>query len=399
MKTWLLCVLLLLSAAARPVYAVEQFEGVQYTLPTGWVTARQEGALIVRPGDATDDAALMLLLTAPTSLNGKSFRAWFDDSLAASAGGSKAILTEGQVMAQRVGALERLSTARAVQYGGGPTRVELYYAVSADDRAVMLMGVISSQSALDRYGASLRSFFDSLSLPDARAAAGAPAPAPAVEAPGGESVVRSGLVGGKPQGLFIGVSVLSGNPVFLLFLERGRFTDRLPPQGLNSIDWDALVKDFPNSTGQWSVVNERLTLRWRNGGVWEDAIVPTTTGMRFNGKGYSAAATVDLARTAGRFEGAQSTAWLNPGGGGPSLTRSTTITLDGKGGFTFDSATGGDVGNAVAFGSAAFSGTVSSMAYEAIFRLRNGRVVSASAVRFPDDDAFILNGTYYQRKP
>jgi len=25
--------------------------------------------------------------------------------------------------------------------------------------------------------------------------------------------------------------------------------------------------------------------------------------------------------------------------------------------------------------------------------------VSASAVRFPDDDAFILNRTYYQRKP
>ena len=398
MKSTLLSVLLLMTAAICQAESLQHDEGVRFTLPTGWAAARQEGSLVLRPSEAADDASVVLLLSPPTALNGRSFRAWFDDHLAANAASSTVVLRSGEVIRQKAGAIERLSTARAVRHGGVAAGGEMLHAVSADDRAVMAMAVTGSQSSFERHGADLHRNFDSLALLAGRAAAATPGPA-AVRAADGVSFLRSGLVGGKPQGLFIGVSVLSGNPVFLLFLDRGRFTDRMPPQGLNHIDWDALVKDFPNSTGQWFVAKGRLTLRWRNGGVWEDAIVPTATGMRFNGKGYSAAAAVDLARIAGKFEGAQSTAWLNPGGGGPTLTRSTTITLDGKGGFTFDSAVGGDVGNAVAFGSAAFSGTVSSAGYEAIFRMRDGRVVRASAVRFPDDDAFILNGTYYQRKP
>lgn len=214
----------------------------------------------------------------------------------------------------------------------------------------------------------------------------------------GEPVPKSGLVNGKPQGLFIGVSVLSGNPVFLLFLDNGRVFSQLPPGGLNKVDWDFLVKTYPNSTGAWSVSNGRLSLRWRGGGVWEDAIVPTARGMKFNGKSYSAAAYVNLAQLSGKFEGTVSTAWLNAGGGGPSMTRATTIVLDGRGGFSFDSATGGDVGNAVAYGSSSSSGTVAVEGYDAVFRHKDGRSERMCMVRFPDDDSFILNGTYYIKK-
>jgi hypothetical protein len=183
-----------------------------------------------------------------------------------------------------------------------------------------------------------------------------------------------------------------------LFLDRGRLFNQMPPGGLNHVDWDFLVKNYPNSTGEWSVANGRLALKWRSGGVWQDAIVPTARGMKFNGKSYSAAAYVNLAQMSGRFEGTLSTAWLNAGGSGPSLTRATTIVLDGRGGFSFDSATGGDVGNAVAYGSSSSSGSVAIEGYDAVFRNKDGRSERMSIVRFPDDDSFILNGTYYIRK-
>jgi len=371
MKTWLLCVLLLLSAAARPVYAVEQFEGVQYTLPAGWVTARQEGALIVRPGDATDDAALMLAADCTDVAQRKSFRAWFDDSLAASAGGSKAILTEGQVMAQRVGALERLSTARAVQYGGGRRSLSSTTPSPPTTEPSCSWAWSAARAHSTDMARALRSFFDSLSLPDARAAAGPQRPRRSWRP---LAVSRSCVGVGRWQAARpVHTASASSAGTRLPAVPRARpIHDRLPPQGLNSIGLGCIGQGLPNSTGQCPLSTKRLTLHWPNGGVWEDAIVPTTTGMRFNGKGYIRAATVDLARTAGRFEGAQSTALAKPRWRvGRPLTRSTTITLDGKGGFTFDSATGGRCRHAVAFGSAAFSGTVSSMAYEAIFRLRN----------------------------
>jgi hypothetical protein len=391
--------LVLMSSVALPAVAVQEFGGVEFSLPNGWAASRQEGKIILAPNETVNELTVVFVLTPASALNGKDFRSWLVTSMAASLGTRAKVLAEGQVTGQEAGPLKQLTTARAVQDNSGATRFQLFHAVSFEDRAALLMGIAASQKALDKYGPAIRSFFESVTFPGARAAHAPAAPAtPVLSADRGEQVPKSGLVDGQPQGLFIGVSMLSGNPVFLLFLDNGRVLSQLPPAGLNSIHWAALVENYPNSTGQWSVTNGRLTLRWRNGGVWADAILPTPRGMKFNGKSYSAAAYVDLSQLSGIFDGAQSTAWLNAGGAGPSLTRTTTITLDGKGGVSFDSAVGGDVGNAVAYGSAASSGTVQVEGYDAVFRLKDGRIVRACVFRFPDDDSFILNGTYYIRK-
>lgn len=377
---------------------------------------------------------VVFVLSPAKKLQGQSFRAWFDSEMAANLGSHAKVLGAGQVTSQEGGALKQLTTARVVQDSTGAARVQLFFAVSSGDSAAVVMGVAASDKALDKYSLAIRGFFESVTLPGAQAGSAqtgsaqtgsaqtgstktGPAKtdsgkngltktgsvtgntAVATVPPGkGEPVPKSGLVNGKPQGLFIGVSVLSGNLVFLLFLDNGRVFSQLPPGGLNRVDWDLLVKNYPNSTGTWSVSNGRLSLRWRGGGVWEDAIVPTARGMKFNGKSYSAAAYVNLAQMSGKFEGAVSTAWLNAGGGGPSLTRATTVVLDGKGGFSFDSATGGDVGNAVAYGSKSSSGTVAVEGYDAVFRHKDGHSERMGMVRFPDDDSFILNGTYYIKK-
>jgi hypothetical protein len=393
-----LLVALAFSSAAANIAALDEFRGVEFSLPKAWSKAQKDGKLILAPNETANELVAVLVLSPEKKLEGKSFRAWFDGEMAASLGSQSKVLADGQVTSQDAGGLKRLTSARAVQDGTGAARIQLFHAISSGDRAVVAMGIAAGEKALDKYGTAIRGFFESLTFSGAtNARATGSAPTAAVPPGKGEPVPKSGLVDGKPQGLFLGVSVLSGNPVFLLFLDKGRVFSQLPPRGLNNIDWDFLVKNYPNSTGEWSVANGRLALRWRGGGVWEDAVTPTPRGMRFNGKSYSAAAHVDLARLSGRFEDAQSTAWLNAGGG-PSLTRATTIRLDGKGGFSFSSAAGGDVGNAVAYGSSASSGTVAIEGYDAVFRLKDGRSERMCIVRFPDDDSFILNGTYYIKK-
>lgn len=394
----LLAALSFSSPAASPV-AIDEFGGVQFSLPKGWAKAEQDGSLILAPNETADDLVVVFVLSPAKKLEGKSFRSWFDGEMAASLGAQSKVLADGQVASQEAGALKQLTTVRAVQDGTGATRIQMFHAISFGDRAAVAMGVTASEKALDKYGLAIRGFFESLTFPGAKTApASGSAATAAIPSGKGEPVPKSGLVDGKPQGLFIGVSVLSGNPVFLLFLDNGRVYNQLPRGGLNKVDWDFLVQNIPNSTGEWSVSNGRLAIRWRTGGVWEDAITPTPRGMKWKGKSYSAAAFVDLAQFSGTFEGAQSTAWLNAGGVGPSLTRATTIVLDGKGGFSFDTAVGGDVGNAVAYGASASSGTVAVEGYDAVFKYADGRSERMCMVRFPGDDSFILNGTYYIKK-
>lgn len=429
----LLAALLFTSAGAAPYAIHDDFGGVEFSVPSGWVKIQQNGKLAVAANEASSDLTVVLVVSPAKRLQGQSFRAWFDSEMAANLGARAKVIVAGQVTSQEIGALKHLTTARAVQDSNGATRIQMFHAISSGDSAAVVMGVAASQKALDKYSLAIRGFFESLNLLGAKTGSattgsaktgsaktgsvksgpgttGSAKTSPTTGAvtgntaiatvpPGkGEPVPKAGLVNGKPQGLFIGVSVLSGNPVFLLFLDNGRVFSQLPPGGLNKVDWDFLVKTYPNSTGTWSIANGRMALRWRGGGVWQDAIVPTARGMKFNGKSYSAAAYVNLAQMSGRFEGAVSTAWLNAGGAGPSMTRATTIVLDGKGGFSYDSAVGGDVGNAVAYSAKSSSGIVAVEGYDAVFRHKDGHSERMSMVRFPDDDSFILNGTYYIKK-
>ena len=206
------------------------------------------------------------------------------------------------------------------------------------------------------------------------------------------------MVGGKPQGLFAGVSVLSGNPVFLLFLPGGRVYHGAPRGGMSRIDWGALESANRARCGRWSVAGSNLRIEWNDGNVWDGPLELTQTGIKFQNKRYGRVVPVAANEMAGSWEGARSTAWLNPGSG-PSTTQVNNITVDAAGNFAFASATGSSVAGASAYGESRLGGRLTIEGYDAVFRQADGTALRMSLARFPDgNDLILLDGTVFSRR-
>lgn len=79
---------------------------------------------------------------------------------------------------------------------------------------------------------------------------------------GAESVPEPDIIDGRPQGIFVGRSLLTGRAVCLLFLDGGRVTRAIPSGGLETFDWDQHQADHPGDSGAWQVDADQLTIAW-----------------------------------------------------------------------------------------------------------------------------------------
>src|SRR3990172_6730190 len=69
--------LLLALVFATPIPAeAESFKGTVYSLPAGWVTAEQEGVLLLAPADADEETAVVVVLFPAAPLSGRSSSQW-----------------------------------------------------------------------------------------------------------------------------------------------------------------------------------------------------------------------------------------------------------------------------------------------------------------------------------
>jgi len=197
---------------------------------------------------------------------------------------------------------------------------------------------------------------------------------PPVMAGQGEPVPPAAVIDGKPRGMFLGRSLLTGRAVCLLFLSGGRVTRAIPYGGLERLDWAAHQKAHSGDVGTWEIRGDQLSITWGDGGVHQGPLRITQGGIEFYGKRYSRPATVTVADLAGRWEATRGTAIT----GGEGVNTTTTLSIDASGKYRWSGVTGGAVAGRATAGGETRSGRLS---------------VSGQTMTFVDDDGTVTART------
>lgn len=169
-----------------------------------------------------------------------------------------------------------------------------------------------------------------------------------------ERIPEPDVVAGKPQGIFVGRSLLTGRAVCLLFLGGGRVTRAIPSGGLENFDWARHKEDHPGDSGTWEMDGEQLTIAWGDGGVHRGPLTVRPTGIEFYGKRYSRPMTVKLSDLVGRWESALGTAVA----GGEGVDRVSTLVVEADGHYSWSGTVGGIVAGRASANESSSSGTL-----------------------------------------
>jgi hypothetical protein len=160
-----------------------------------------------------------------------------------------------------------------------------------------------------------------------------------------ERVPDAAVVGGVPQGLFVGRSLLTGRAVCLLFMSGGRVTRAIPEGGLENIDWVTHQATHSGDVGRWELRGGVIAIVWGDGSVHQGPLTVRADGIEFYGKRYTRPVPVALAALVGRWESTRGPAIA--GGSGINAASTLAILTDGR--YEWSRAIGGVVaGRAVA---------------------------------------------------
>ncbi len=175
----------------------------------------------------------------------------------------------------------------------------------------------------------------------------------------GEPVPPSAVVDGKPQGIFVGRSLLTGRAVCLLFLSGGRVTRFIPVGGLENFDWARHQAGHAGDSGTWELVGGQLRITWGDGGVHQGPLTIRPGGIEFYGKRYTAPGTAIA--------------------GGSGINSLISFSVESGGRYHWTNTTGGVVaGRATAAGSS-----------------RSGKLkISGQTIRFEADDGTAASYTF-----
>lgn len=225
------------------------------------------------------------------------------------------------------------------------------------------------------------------------ASAAAPAALPGAAPLGkAERVPDSSFKNGSPQGIFTGISLLSGKAICLLFLDGGRITRSIPEGGLQEFHWEQHKKDHSGDCGTYTVSDGTLSVRWGDGGVHTGPLKGTPNGIEFYGKRYTRPETVSVEKLAGSWQSARTAFDL-------TVTHELEIGADGS--FHWVSGTGGVVaGRAVARENRNLRGKLTIRGLTATFKGDDGSVQNYTFLPVPGEPvgAFAIGRDMFVRK-
>ncbi len=191
----------------------------------------------------------------------------------------------------------------------------------------------------------------------------------------GERVPESAILNGKPQGIFVGRSLITGRAVCLLFLSGGRVTRFIPTGGLEQFDWSRHRAAHGSDSGIWELSGGQLRIVWGDGGVHQGPLTVRPTGIEFYGKRYARPATVNVPDLAGRWESARGTGVA----GGEGINNLNTLTVEPDGRYRWTGTTGGVVAGRAAAAESSRSGKLKISGQTILFEADDG---TASAHTF-----------------
>ena len=211
----------------------------------------------------------------------------------------------------------------------------------------------------------------------------------------GERVPASAVVGGVPQGMFVGRSLLTGRAVCLLFLSGGRVTRAIPEGGLESFDWAAHKAAHAGDVGAWTMSGGQLRIAWGDGGVNQGPITVRPDAIEFYGKRYAKPASATVTAIAGRWEAASGSAIA----GGEGVNRTTTLVIQPDGRYQWVSTTGGAVAGRTVAADKSLSGQAVIAGATLTLRADNGasRSFTFLPVAGAPVEAFSLDASMFTR--
>ena len=210
-----------------------------------------------------------------------------------------------------------------------------------------------------------------------------------------ERVPESAVIDGRPQGIFVGRSLLTGRAVCLLFLSGGRVTRFIPAGGLEAFDWARHRKEHDSDSGRWELTDEKLKINWGDGGTHEGPLRVRPTGIEFYGKRYSRPATATIADLVGQWESARGMALV----GGEGINTLNHLVVDPDGRYRWNSSGGGHVAGRVASSRSSTSGHVKVVGHTVTFTANDGTVTTHTLLPVPGDPltAFTLDANLFTR--
>ena len=211
----------------------------------------------------------------------------------------------------------------------------------------------------------------------------------------GERVPETAVVDGKPQGIFVGRSLLTGRAVCLLFLGGGRITRFIPAGGLEDFDWARHRANHAGDSGSWEMTGGRLKITWGDGGVHRGPLTVRPTGIEFYGKRYSKPASATISDLAGRWESARGTA----AAGGEGINNLKDLTVDQDGRYRLGTTTGGDAAGRAVSGGTSRSGRLKIAGQTITLTADDGTVTAHSFLPVPGEPlaAFSLDANLFTR--
>jgi hypothetical protein len=183
-----------------------------------------------------------------------------------------------------------------------------------------------------------------------------------------ERVPDSAVIDGRPQGIFVGRSLLTGRSVCLLFLADGRASRAVPSGGLASFDWARHETEHPGDVGTWALSGGVLTISWGDGGVHSGPLTVNQDSIEFYGKRYARPAAATVAELAGQWEAASGFAIA----GGAGINRVSSLTLQADGRYSWADTVGGVVEGLAAAAGSSNSGSLEISGQTATFKADDG---------------------------
>ena len=376
-----------LAGLGVPNARADEHRGVRFDPPTGWQRAESGEWLTFRhPG-----APIMIVVGSAVPLGrGTRFEQWFDQALRREINPGERVAEQSETTATAVGEANLLMKSLVVD---GQTRTfRVYCGVLQRGNVGLAMAITTEHTALAANERSVADFFGTLRIDDSGStdAATKPKPVkpPTPEPPRGEELPSAEWTDSGPRGAWIGVSVLSGRPVYLTFLPDGRAYNGPLLGGLNRIDWAAVSRQHPTSVGAWTWRDGVLSIRWNDEQqtVWKSRVWARKSGIVFDGKNYWPARPVTRVELAGHWVSTAGTR-----GGGPiTVVQEHHMTFDADGRVRTESITGGygEAGGAV--NSSKTTGRIQLDRLNATIRWDDGSTTAYSIWKIDTDDGIAL---------
>ena len=305
------------------------------------------------PKDVGQQEVFVVAIEKPGSLGSRTLKAWFEAKIAENEAPGEKLLSASEVVEDRKEGKSSCTQVRVSQTSSG-MQIRTFFAIGDGKKAALSIAIASSEKVFHKYLEPTRAFFASMRFVEALEPEGK-----------SEKVPATSFSNGKPQGIWLGRSLLTGRAACLLFLADGRATRFIPEQGLERFDWDKHKSGHAGDCGIWTMEGSTLTIKWGDGGTHKGELKGGTDSIEFYGKRYSKPRSASISELAGVWESARGIA---------GVLASTTLRVDSSGAFTWNEVVGASIPEAVSASSNILKGKIEIRGLTAVLMFEDGSV-------------------------